>query len=175
MNIKLRAVPTAINGSRRTGSADTRHGLRQLVHQASHRLAVRRAGSMAEQHNEQVWFWRLVKLEVERARRHEGSFTVLCLRDSDVRNLNDAAERLRPLLRSTDAVAVEGDRILILLGETGGDAAGLVAHRLAEHVDPHADHTDWHEVEFPRHALTVGALVECLTRPETGDRLLLTG
>lgn len=178
MNIGLREASSAdIGGEQRIGSenSDARHGLQRLVHGASRRLATRRANIMVEQETERLWFWRLVKLEVERARRHDGVFTVLCVQHTETRTLTEEAHQLRPQLRGTDAVVIEQDRILILLGETSGDEARHVARRLAEHSDRLPGDSRWNEVEFPRHALTLGALIECLLHPDTGERLLLTG
>lgn len=179
MNVRLReASSEQTNGEPRGARvrlSDTRHGLQQFVHGASHWMAVRRANILIEQETERLWFWRLVKLEVERARRHDTAFTVLCVRDPNTRALARMAQGLRPQLRGTDAVAVERDRVLIMLGDTTGSEARHVARRLADHFDRLPDEADLHEVEFPRDALTLGALIERLFSPETGMRLLPTG
>lgn len=179
MNTKLReASAGGVDGEASDGRellSGTRHGLRRLIDGTSQRLAQRRANILIEQETERLWFWRLVRLEVERARRRDGAFTVLCVRDIDTGALVEMAQRLRPQLRGTDAVAVERDRILILLSDTSSDQARQVAMRLALHIERLPDDADRREVEFPRDALTLGALIERLLSPDTGVRLLPTG
>ncbi len=179
MNTKLReASAGGVDGEQNDGRellSGKRHGLRRLIDGASQRLAHRRANILIEQETERLWFWRLVRLEVERARRRNGTFTVLCVRDSDTVALVQVAQRVRPQLRDTDAVAVERDRVLILLSDTSSDQARHVALRLAQHADRLPEGADRREVEFPRDVLTLGALIERLLSPDAGVQLLPTG
>ncbi len=179
VNIKLHAVSDRVIGDaasiHRLDPSPNRHGLQRIVHGASRRLAHRRANLLTEQESDRVWFWRLVRHEVERARRHDGAFSVLCVESTDASALADLAHALRPGLRDTDAVSVERDRLLVLLGETSGNQARQVGRRIAEHADRLLDDGRWHDVEFPRDALTLGALVESLMHPDAGARFPLTG
>lgn len=177
MNIQLREISSLRIGGKQQEATDRlngRNGLQRLVDNATRRLAARRANLIVEQEAERLWFWRLVKLEVERARRRDTTFTVLCLRNLDATTMVAVADRLRSQLRDTDAVVSEQDQILVLLSETSVDEAMHVMRRLVDDDLLHHD-THWQEVAFPRDALTVGALIECLHRTDVGERLLLAG
>lgn len=179
MNIELRQASARIlNAGTRSGRDDragSYGGIQQMVARASQKLATRRALLLAEEETERLWFWRLVKLEVERTRRNDHSFSVLCLRGLDERSIAELAHHLRPHLRGTDAVLAEHDRLLILLGETSSKDARRAMHRLAHHCVLMPRDAQWEEVAFPRDALTFGALTECLLSADQGVRLLLAG
>jgi phosphoserine phosphatase len=142
---------------------------------ASRRLATRRASVSIEQETERLWFWRLIKLEVERARRRDHAFSVVCIRNLDAPVVAEVARQLRPQLRDTDAVLAEEDRVLILLSDTCGEAVRHAARRLPLHCNMLHEQAYWQEVAFPRDALTLRALIECLHRADTGERLPLAG
>jgi hypothetical protein len=178
MNSKLVEVSSAeFEISQRNGRdhGSESWGLTRFVQHASKRLATRKANMLADQETERLWFWRLVKLEVERTRRRDHAFSVLCVRNLDASVLAELAHRLRPQLRDTDAVLAERDRLLILLSDTSGADAKSAMRRLADQSDLLPHEADWTEVQFPRDALTLGALIECLLRPDMGERLLLAG
>lgn len=179
MNIELRQASSRIlSAGMRSGRDDRRTspgGLQQMVARASQRLATRRALVLAEHETERLWFWRLVKLEVERTRRNDHSFSVLCLRGLDEQSIVELAHQLRPHLRGTDALLAERDRLLILLSETSSKDARRAMYRLARHCVLMPRDAQWEEVAFPRDAITFGALTECLLSPNQGARLLLAG
>jgi hypothetical protein len=129
----------------------------------------------AECDAEQRWFWRLVKLEVERSRRTEHPFTVLCVRGLDESGVLELAGRVRPYLRGTDALFQDTDRLLILLSETSGDAARRAVQRLTLTSGGGINAADATEVSFPRDAITFGALVDRLLDSETSSRLSIAG
>jgi hypothetical protein len=158
-----------------TPRPDTRGGFQRFFSNASQRLATRQANIMAEQETERLWFWRLVRLEVERARRRDVGFTVLCIRNLDAPKLAELSHQIRPQLRGTDAAVAERDRVLILLSETSTEEALHVTRRFANHVTALPSDATWQEVSFPRDALTLGALIECLFSDDVGERLLLAG
>jgi hypothetical protein len=154
---------------------DTQGGLRRFFDNASRRFATRQANILAEQETERLWFWRLVRLEVERARRRDVGFTVLCVRNLDPQRLAEFSHQIRPQLRGTDAAVAERDRVLILLSETSTEEALHVTRRFAKHVAALPRDAEWQEVCFPRDALTLGALIDCLFSDDVGERLLLAG
>jgi len=155
--------------------AGRRNRVQRVLDRASHRLASRRVSLLAEQQMEREWFWRSVRLEVDRARRRNVEFSMLCIRGLDAETLIDVADHVRTLLRGTDAVTTERDRVLILLSDTSSNDAMFVTSRIAEHVQVLREPAYWKEVAFPRDALTLRALIECLMADEVGERLLLAG
>jgi hypothetical protein len=173
MNSTLREVSPG-NGDSEIG-LDRWRRVQRIFDRTSRSLAARRVGLIAEQDTERLWFWRLVRMEVERARRRDVGFTILCIRDLDSHALELASNQLRPLLRGTDAVTAERDRILVLLSETPSTDALHVTRRLAKHVSTLDGANTWQEVSFPRDALTLGALIACLLDDDAGERLLLAG
>ncbi len=174
MNIQLREISSLRIGGKQPG-LEGRTGLLGMVDNATRRMAARRANILVEQEAERIWFWRLVKLEVERSRRRNTAFTVLCVRKLDSRTMSATADQLREELRDTDAVVTEQDRILVLLSETSGSEALQVTRRLADRADVLQPDAHWQEVAFPRDALTIGALIDCLHRTDMGERLRLVG
>lgn len=140
-------------------------GLQRVAERASLRRAARRVSLTVEGETERRWFWRLVRLEVERARRSEQPFTVLSLAGVDARAAAVLADRLAPHLRSTDAVCSHDERTLVLLADTAGEAANLAADRLADVVDGLFDEVEMTAVCFPTDVITMAALVDELLDP----------
>lgn len=178
MNIKLREVSAEqpIGVAHRAGPPSRRRrGIPAIIDRTTQRRAVRQVNMLAEQETERLWFWRMVRVEVERARRRDVDFTVLCIRDLDAEVLVELAHQIRPQLRDMDAVVTERGRVLILLGETSSAQALHVTRRLAGNLTVLHDEAQWQEVSFPRDALTLGALIECLLGNDTGRRLMLAG
>ena len=142
--------------------------LRRIIERVSRRRASRRAQMLAEQETERLWFWRLVKLEVERTRRGNHAFSVLCVRDLDQPVLAELAHRLRPLLRDIDAVLAERDRLLILLGETSGDDARAAMRRLTNDSGLLPHDANFQEVSFPARRAHVRSADRVSARPGRG-------
>ena len=175
MNTTLREVSQLGSGfDTSKTSAERNNGFRRMASAATQMIARRRTDLRIEQEAERSMFWQLLKREVERSRRQASSFTVLCLQPaaSDMRSL---AARMEPALRSTDAAVAERDRILVLLADTTADEATHAARRLSATTDLPLDDRAWQRIEFPRDALTLGALVDALLHPDLGARVLLAG
>lgn len=179
MNMNLRVVPgrRATSGDPTNGSArpETFGGLRRIGSKAARRIATRRAHVAAEDAMDPHWFWRRVKLDVERARRTERPFTMLSIPRSAPTEVGDLAERLFPQLRDTDAILAHTKGVLILLGDTSGDNARAAVHRLARASDGLITAADVEMVGFPRDALTFGALVDELIGSDARKRLSIAG
>ena len=149
--------------------------LSKALRNASQRAVNRKAHGLAETSPDAPWFWQIVKLEVERARRRDLSFTILAVRQVPSSGLKHAAETLRPHLRHGDAALAERDQLLVVLSETGASEAAVVIDRLSRQVVPELRDSPWLSVEFPRHALTLGSLIDAIHDPEFGERLRLAG
>jgi hypothetical protein len=150
-------------------------GLHRITGRAARRFAARRAHVASEQATERAWFWRRVKLEVERSRRTERAFTVLSIREGDPSANLELGALLHPHLRGTDAILAEPDGLLILLSETSGDDARRAVHRLARVSGDRIIASDVTAVTFPRDAITFGGLVEGLIGSGAGRRLSIAG
>lgn len=172
MNISL--------GRRATGSgrhriaAGARGGIHRLLENTVTHSATRDVHELLER-DDRVWFWRSLQLEVERTRRQEGEFTVLCIVHRNEAQSTATAALIAPQLRATDAITAESNRVLILLSDTVGSAAKAAVDRLGEHAGPEAVDAKWCDVVFPRDALTFHGLVECLRRPDPGRQMPLAG
>ncbi|HSJ92253.1 MAG TPA: hypothetical protein VK917_09285 [Ilumatobacter sp.] len=155
---------------------DLSGGLHRITGRAVRRFAAaRRAHAASEQATERAWFWRRVKLEVERSRRTERAFTVLSIREGDPSAHLELGALLHPHLRGTDAILAEPDGLLILLSETSGDDARRAVHRLARVSGDRIIASDVAAVAFPRDAITFGGLVEGLIGSDPGRRLSIAG
>jgi hypothetical protein len=112
------------------------------------RVDLRRREILTEEPADAVWFWHLMRHEVERCRRHGSALTVVATRSNDPATM---ADRYRDDLRHTDAVAVDGSNLYVMLADTTLAESLGVTERL-DVLQPHRD--DWLRVEFPGDALT---------------------
>lgn len=173
--MNLRVVPgrrATTNGSVRT---EMFGGLRRIGNRANQRIAARRAQAAAEEATDPHWFWRRVKLDVERARRTERPFTMLAIARSSPTEAAELSERLFPELRSTDALLTHTKGVLVLLADTSGDDARTAAQRLVRASHGLITAADVETIGFPRDVLTFGALVDRLIGSDTPQRLTIAG
>lgn len=177
MNMNLRVVHgrRATTGDPGSSRTETIKGLRRMGNRAAQRIATRRAHVAAEDAMDPHWFWRRVKLDVERARRTERPFTMLSIPRSTPTEVTALAEQLYPQLRDTDAILAHTKGVLILLGDTSGDNARAAVHRLVRESDGLITTSDVESVAFPRDALTFGALVDQLIGSDARKRLSIAG
>lgn len=150
-------------------------GLQRMASRAGQHRARRRAQLAAEGNAERDWFWRMVKLEVERSRRTDQPFTILCMRGLRESEATAIADRLRPHLRGTDVLLAERDAVFVLLSETSGDRASSAAARLVRLGGGVVRGSQVAIVDFPQDAITFGALVQRLLDPTTGAHLSIAG
>lgn len=178
LNMNLRVVDesrTPDKPTNRDSRSERSARLQRITGRAARRIAARRAHVASELAVERSWFWRQVKLEVERSRRTERAFTVLCIREAGPSANIELAAQLGPHLRGTDAILAEPNGLFILLSETAGDDARRAVHRLGRVSGDRITGSDFVVVAFPRDAITFGALVDGLIGSDAGTRLSVAG
>lgn len=172
MNISLGRKAT---GATQHINGGSRNGLQRLLGNTATHRAARSVHDLLDRETDRLTFWRSLQLVVERARRHNTEFTVLCIVHRAASQAAATAAQIAPHLRTTDAITAESARVLILLSDTVGSAAKVAVDRLSDHAGPESLDAKWWDVVFPRDALTFHGLVECLQGPEPAGHMLLAG
>lgn len=174
MNVRAHEITADITARlRRHGRWSSIHAstgsVRRWATDVSRRVDLRRREILTEEPAEAIWFWHLMRHEVERCRRHGSALTVVARRTTDAQA---TADRYRDELRHTDAVAVDGTNLYVLLADTTLAESLEVTERL-DAVQPGRD--AWLRVEFPGDALTYTDFLMLVSGQRTPVRERLAG
>lgn len=144
------------------------------VRDAAIRLESHRVHTNDSSKDEEAMFWRMVHLELERARRHQRDFVVVSVECESAQTARTTAERIRPAIRFEDEVVARRTKVLFMLSEVGPELAPGVIDRIAHEV-PDVRGRDLTTVAFPDETLTYHDLVEHVLGAHRVTSLRLAG